>query len=318
MLCLVHFNQTHHQSYTLLSYQTAAASVLNRPNHSQTPSLSKCPASPPSKEHPDAALNKCPCSFCTNAPQPSQSTAYQSHETYPQTPMVLPVCAVCLRRHKHIMPVIYCAAKCTWDDQFETLVKQFNKVLRIRETGATLCSSWQHDNGCAEKHDNMHLCSGCRALTHSACRCPHAQKATAQKPYKVEAWKQALCQAGLLEHFSFIPSGLHKGFTVGYPTLAHVQTPPNSTLLSIYEEFKEIVNKELTKEHYIGPFLFMMIEAAIGPLWRPMSPWPCIHISHTILSSFHFPLPFADHPDQSAIQSMYPLIRNPQSAGRIA
>ena len=53
-------------------------------------------------------------------------------------------------------------------------------------------------------------------------------------------------------------------------------------------------------------------------LWRPMSPWPCIRISHTILSSFHFPLPFADHPNQSTIQSVYLLIRKLLSTSQIA
>ena len=109
------FNRIH-QSYNPLSYQTVATSMLNRPNHSRSPSLSKCPVSPPFKEHPDTTSNKCTRSFCADVQQPSQSTAYQPRETYPQSPTVLPVCAVCLRRHKHSMPVIFCAAKHTWDD----------------------------------------------------------------------------------------------------------------------------------------------------------------------------------------------------------
>lgn len=173
------FNHTH-QLYNPLSYQTAATSTLNRPNHSRSPSLSKHPVSLPFKEHPDATSNKCPHSFHTDAQQPSQRAAYQPRETYPQSPTVLPVCAVCLGRHKHSMPVIFCAAKHTWDDQFKTFVERFNKALHVRETGATLCSSWQHDNGCSEKHDNMHLCSGCGVLTHGTNKCSCAQRATAQ------------------------------------------------------------------------------------------------------------------------------------------
>ena len=173
------FNHTH-QSYNPLSYQTAATSTLNRPNHSRSPSLSKCPVSLPSKKHPDTTSNKHTCSFCADAQQPSQSTAHQPRKTYPQSPTVLPVCAVCLRRHKHSMPVIFCAAKRTWDDQFETFVERFNKALRVRETGATLCSPWQHDNGCSKKHNNMHLCSGCGALTHGTNKCPCTQRVMAQ------------------------------------------------------------------------------------------------------------------------------------------
>ena len=113
-------------------------------------------------------------------------------------------------------------------------------------------------------------------------------------PYKAEAWEQALRQAGLLECFSSIPSGLHKGFTVGYPTLNHVQTPPNSTSLSVYEkEFKEIVNKELTKERYIGPFPFTTIEAAIGPFQSsPLSliPKPGKPGKFRLVQNFSFPI----------------------------
>ena len=55
----------------------------------------------------------------------------------------------------------------------------------------------------------------------------------------------------------------------------------------------------------------------IQTLWRPMSPWPCRCISHIIPSSLLFPPPFADHPDQSTIKSMYPLIWKLQSTGWI-
>ena len=169
-----------HQTHTPLSYQTAAASALSRPGHLHSPSLSKCPASPPSKDHPDTTLPKCPRSFRSDAQNPSQSTAYQSRELYSQAPNILPVCAVCLGRHKHSVPVVFCAAKRTWDDQFKTFIKHFNKALRIRETRATLCSSWQCDNSCFEKHDSMHLCSGCGALTHGTSKCPRTQKAPPQ------------------------------------------------------------------------------------------------------------------------------------------
>ena len=113
-------------------------------------------------------------------------------------------------------------------------------------------------------------------------------------PYKAEAWEQALRQAGLLKCFSFIPSGLHKGFIVGYPLIAHVQTPLNSTLLSVYEkEFQEIVNKELTKERYIGPFPFTTLEATIGPFQSsPLSliPKPGKPGKFHLVQNFSFPI----------------------------
>ena len=45
---------------------------------------------------------------------------------------------------------------------------------------------------------------------------------------------------------------------------------------------------------------------------------PDLVSTHTIPSSLLFPLPFTDHPDQSAIQSMYLLIQKLQSASQIA
>ena len=120
------------------------------------------------------------------------------------------------------------------------------------------------------------------------------RKRLPKTPYKAEAWEQALRQAELLERFSFIPLGLHKGFVVGYPTLAHVQTPPNSTSLSVYKkEFEEIVNKELTKKRYIGPLPFATIEAAIGPFQSsPLSliPKPGKPGKFRLVQNFSFPI----------------------------
>ena len=81
--------------------------------------------------------------------------------------------------------------------------------------------------------------------------------------------------------------------------LDHVQTPPNSTSLSMYEkEFKEIVNKELMKECYIGPFPFMTIEAAIGPFQSsPLSliPKPGKPGKFCLVQNFSFPIQTSTH-----------------------
>ncbi|KAF8415024.1 hypothetical protein L210DRAFT_3305430, partial [Boletus edulis BED1] len=86
------------------------------------------------------------------------------------------VCAICLGRNRHTMPVIQCAAKRTWDDKYDTYCERINKAIRTRDGSTTLCSLWQRDCSCQDKHDHMHLCSGCGALTHGASRCPRAQK----------------------------------------------------------------------------------------------------------------------------------------------
>ena len=90
-------------------------------------------------------------------------------------------------------------------------------------------------------------------------------------------------------------------------------------LLILFEDiFKELATSTVLmvfrQEIRITPFVRLWLTT----VWRFMSPWPCIHIFHTILSSFFFPLPFADHPDQSAIQSVYPLIQMLQSTSWIA
>ena len=87
---------------------------------------------------------------------------------------------------------------------------------------------------------------------------PVHKKLHLQLPYKPAAWLEVLQQAGLVEHFSTIPDGLHFGFTVGYPPISHVQNPPNSTSISFYShKFDEIVHKEITKGRYIGPPLLL-------------------------------------------------------------
>ena len=45
--------------------------------------------------------------------------------------------------------------------------------------------------------------------------------------YKVDEWHSALRSAGLLPHFHMVVKGLHDSFTVDFPTIHHVQIPPN-------------------------------------------------------------------------------------------
>ena len=84
--------------------------------------------------------------------------------------------------------------------------------------------------------------------------------------YRADAWEQELKQAGLIDCFPFIPAGFREGFIVGYPEIFHVQSPPNSTSLSLYNsEFDDIISKELAKGRYIRPFLAADLVHTIGP-----------------------------------------------------
>ena len=92
------------------------------------------------------------------------------------------------------------------------------------------------------------------------------RKRQPRTPYKAEAWQQALQQTGLLPRSPTIPAGLREGFIVGYPTISRVQSPPNSTTVSLYAaEFDAIINKEISKGRYIGPLSFSDITNLIGP-----------------------------------------------------
>ena len=113
-------------------------------------------------------------------------------------------------------------------------------------------------------------------------------------PYRADAWEIALRQTGLFNRFPSIPSGLHKGFIVGYPMPSRVQTPLNSTSLATYEaKFGEIVNKELSKGRYLGPLPFVVIEAFLGPFQSsPLSliPKPGKPRKFRLVQNFSFPI----------------------------
>lgn len=125
---------------------------------------SKRPLSPPlqSYQPADSADYKRQRSFRT-----PPSTDYAN----PNTP--LPACAVCLGRHRHL--VIDCRATKLWDQKRDAFAERIHKALFAKD-GRRICAKWQREEGCSERHDSKHFCSGCGAPSHGAQRCPHAQK----------------------------------------------------------------------------------------------------------------------------------------------
>ena len=156
--------------------QPPRLSEFHKPTHVCTPSFSKRPLSSPSRDQSNVPHHKRQCSFQNKSQATGPATPFNTSHT---NSFVLPVCAVCLGRHKHSMPVVQCPATRTWDNKFNTYCERVNKALKTREGGVTLCSLWQHDCSCRERHDYMHTCSRCGASTHGASRCPHAEKAPA-------------------------------------------------------------------------------------------------------------------------------------------
>ncbi|KAH7919127.1 hypothetical protein BV22DRAFT_1023505, partial [Leucogyrophana mollusca] len=85
-------------------------------------------------------------------------------------------CAICLGRNPH--RTIECSASRTWDNNHDTFTERVHKAIWTKD-GKPLCPRWQREEGCTDRHDERHLCSGCGATTHGAQRCPRAQKAHA-------------------------------------------------------------------------------------------------------------------------------------------
>jgi hypothetical protein len=106
----------------------------------------------------------------------------------------------------------------------EVFTERIHTTLYTKD-GHTICSKWQKDNGCPNKHDAKHFCSGCGATTH---------RAHPRTPYKVIAWECALLDANLLDRFHKLLNGFRHGFNLDFPLISHVQSPPNedSVILS--------------------------------------------------------------------------------------
>ncbi|KIK94736.1 hypothetical protein PAXRUDRAFT_142267, partial [Paxillus rubicundulus Ve08.2h10] len=86
-------------------------------------------------------------------------------------PLSLPACSICLSCSSH--NVIYCNATHTWDKAHPTFTEHHRTTLYVKNL---LCCKWQKDEGCNNKHDAKHICSGHGATSHGAQCCPCAQK----------------------------------------------------------------------------------------------------------------------------------------------
>ena len=113
-------------------------------------------------------------------------------------------------------------------------------------------------------------------------------------PYKVDAWEQALHNANIFLCFIDIPTGLRNGFLVDFPSLSHTQAPPNKDSVLMYiEEFRKILNHELSKGRYIGPFSESQLSSLIGHFQTsPISiiPKPGRPGKFRLVQNFSFPI----------------------------
>lgn len=113
-------------------------------------------------------------------------------------------------------------------------------------------------------------------------------------PYKPDAWESALHDTSLLERFSNIPLGLRFGFRIDFPNITRIQAPPNAPSINNYhKQFCEIIQNEITKGRYIGPYPLEIIHCVVGPYQSsPLSiiPKPGRPGKFRLVQNFSFPL----------------------------
>ena len=92
------------------------------------------------------------------------------------------------------------------------------------------------------------------------------RKSQALTPYNVQVWKSLLRESGLDKKYPSLPQSLRSGFIINIPNITSTQTPPNnSTVKDLQIQFNKMVNLEIHKQRYIGPFSCQIMESIIGP-----------------------------------------------------
>ena len=119
------------------------------------------------------------------------------------------------------------------------------------------------------------------------------RKLQALTPYRAQVWETLLVNANLLEKYPLLPKNICSGFIINIPNIITTQTPPNKlTINEFLPQFKKIINLELFKQRYIGPFSHITTESLIGPFQtspfsiipKPRKP-DCFHL----IQNFSFP-----------------------------
>ena len=133
---------------------------------------------------------------------------------------------------------------------------------------------------------------------------PELRTLSPPMPYKADSWKHALHEAGLFICFIQVPSGICNGFLIDFPTLSSTQSPPNKDSVLMYaDKFQKMIDHELIKRRYIGPFSQSQLLALLGPFQSsPISiiPKPGRPGKFRIVQNFSFPIsPSARYPNPS-------------------
>ena len=130
------------------------------------------------------------------------------------------------------------------------------------------------------------------------------RKLQALTPYKPQAWESLLFTTNLTKRYPSLVQSMCTGFFLDFPIITHTQTPPNTSAISdLHEHFNKVIQHEITKSHYFGPFSHSDIESLIGPFQSsPFSiiPKPGKPGCYRILQNYSYPYNISPtHPNPS-------------------
>ncbi|KAJ8455566.1 hypothetical protein ONZ45_g18907 [Pleurotus djamor] len=119
------------------------------------------------------------------------------------------------------------------------------------------------------------------------------RKSNPLTPYRIDTWSHLLNQSGLIIKYPHIPSSLRFGFDLHVPAISKTQAPPNKpTIFEHISIFRDLIDAEVDKGRYIGPFSESELTSSIGPfqtspfsiLEKPSSPG-----KYRLLQNYSFP-----------------------------
>ncbi|KIK80554.1 hypothetical protein PAXRUDRAFT_158369 [Paxillus rubicundulus Ve08.2h10] len=141
-------------------------------------------------------------------------------------------------------------------------------------------------------------------------------------PYKHDVWERVIHNSNLAPHFAHLLNSFHSGFKIDFPPIAHVQTPPNNESVNVYKDaFSQILNKEISKSRYIGPFSALHLSSIIGPFQSsPLSiiPKPGCPSKFRLVQNFSYPITPSPQSPNPSINSQINTENFPASWGKFS
>jgi hypothetical protein len=145
------------------------------------------------------------------------------------------------------------------------------------------------------------------------------RKLVALTPYNPLVWESLLLESGLIQRSPLLPQNLCTGFLINIPNISLTQAPPNNPVIHKYQaQFNKIVDLEISKQHYLGPFSRQLTEDLIGPFQSsPFSiiPKPGKPNRFRLIQNYSFPHDVTPHHINPSINSFLDSDEFPTSWG---